>query len=77
MEKHWFRKLTNIFGPEVADKSMRYAGNNFARVHRATKKQAPKNGQLHLWQPFGNFPQYRNRDETIGSIEESQWLYGA
>ena len=56
-------------GPEVTDKKMRYAGNNFAcascHQEAGTKKYSA---------PFMttaiSFPQYRNRDESVGSIEE-------
>lgn len=63
-----FNESYKYMGPEVANPKMRYTGNNFAcsSCHQAagTKKwSAP------LMAVYANFPQYRNRDETIGSIE--------
>lgn len=55
-------------GPEVADKKMRYAGNNFA-CSTCHQEAGTKKWSAPFMATFGNFPQYRNRDETIGSIE--------
>jgi len=55
-------------GPEVADKSMRYAGNNFACAS-CHQEAGTKKWSAPFMATMPNFPQYRNRDETIGSIE--------
>ncbi len=56
-------------GPEVADKKMRYAGNNLAcnscHLDAGTKKYSA--GFMGV---FANFPQYRPRENAIGTIEE-------
>jgi thiosulfate dehydrogenase len=54
-------------GPEVEDPSMRYAGNNNAcnNCHLGAgtyKYSAPFTGT------FGNFPQYRNREDVLGDL---------
>ena len=56
-------------GPEVADKKMRYAGNNLACAS-CHQESGTKKWSAPIMSTFVNFPQYRNRDETIGSIEE-------
>lgn len=55
-------------GPEVSEKKMRYAGNNFACA-TCHQEAGTKKWSAPFMATFGNFPQYRNRDETIGSIE--------
>lgn len=55
-------------GPEVADKKMRYAGNNFACAS-CHQEAGTKKWSGPFMSTYANFPQYRNRDETIGSIE--------
>ena len=55
-------------GPEVADKKMRYAGNNFA-CSTCHQEAGTKKWSAPFMATMPNFPQYRNRDETIGSIE--------
>ena len=55
-------------GPEVADKKMRYAGNNFA-CSSCHQEAGTKKWSAPFMATMPNFPQYRNRDETIGSIE--------
>lgn len=55
-------------GPEVADKKMRYAGNNFA-CSTCHQEAGSKKWSAPFMATMPNFPQYRNRDETIGSIE--------
>lgn len=55
-------------GPEVADKKMRYAGNNLACAS-CHQEAGTKKYSAPFMATFANFPQYRNRDETIGSIE--------
>jgi len=55
-------------GPEVADKNMRYAGNNFACAS-CHQEAGTKKWSAPFMATMPNFPQYRNRDETIGSIE--------
>jgi len=55
-------------GPEVADKTMRYAGNNFACAS-CHQEAGTKKWSAPFMATMPNFPQYRNRDETIGSIE--------
>ncbi|WP_060826747.1 c-type cytochrome [Sulfurospirillum cavolei] len=56
-------------GPEVADPKMRYAGNNLAcnscHLDAGTKKYSA--GFIGV---FANFPQYRPRENTIGTIED-------
>ncbi len=67
------KKLTeqtySVIGPEVANKKMRYAGNNFActSCHQdgATKKFAMPWVGAHA-----TFPQYRGREDSISTIEE-------
>ncbi|MCD8478309.1 MAG: c-type cytochrome [Sulfurospirillum sp.] len=56
-------------GPEVADPKMRYAGNNFACA-TCHQEAGTKKWSAPFMATMGNFPQYRNRDENIGSIEE-------
>ncbi|WP_333803134.1 c-type cytochrome [Sulfurospirillum sp.] len=55
-------------GPEVADKNMRYAGNNLACAS-CHQEAGTKKWSGPFMASFTSFPQYRNRDETIGSIE--------
>ena len=55
-------------GPEVADKNMRYAGNNYACAS-CHQEAGTKKWSAPFMATMPNFPQYRNRDETIGSIE--------
>ena len=55
-------------GPEVADPKMRYAGNNLA-CSSCHQEAGTKKWSGPFMATFPNFPQYRNRDETIGSIE--------
>lgn len=55
-------------GPEVVDKKMRYAGNNFA-CSTCHQEAGTKKWSAPFMATMPNFPQYRNRDETIGSIE--------
>jgi thiosulfate dehydrogenase len=56
-------------GPEVSDTKMRYAGNNLAcsscHEESGTKKWAGMFAGT-----MANFPQYSNREEWIGSIEQ-------
>lgn len=56
-------------GPEAPDPAKRYAGNNFAcqtcHLEGATKKFG-----LPLVGTFADFPQYRAREDAIGTIEE-------
>lgn len=67
------KKLTeetySVIGPEVTNKKMRYAGNNFActSCHQdgATKKFAMPWVGAHA-----TFPQYRGREDAISTIEE-------
>lgn len=56
-------------GPEVANAKMRYAGNNLA-CSSCHQDAGTKRWSAPFMATFGNFPQYRNRDENIGSIEE-------
>ncbi len=56
-------------GPEVADKKMRYAGNNFACAS-CHQESGTKKWSAPFMATYANFPQYRNRDNNIGSIEE-------
>ena len=56
-------------GPEVKDKNMRYAGNNLScqscHLDAGTKEySAPFVGI------YGNFPQYRPRENVIGSLSD-------
>lgn len=56
-------------GPEVKDKNMRFAGNNLAC------SSCHQNGGTKKWSaPFystvSNFPQYRPREDSIGTIED-------
>ena len=55
-------------GPEVADPKMRYAGNNLA-CSSCHQEAGTKKWSAPFMATMPNFPQYRNRDETIGSIE--------
>jgi thiosulfate dehydrogenase len=56
-------------GPEVADKKMRYAGNNLAckNCHLDAGTKAYSAGFMGT---FANFPQYRPRENAIGTIED-------
>ncbi len=56
-------------GPEVANPKMRYAGNNLA-CSSCHQEAGTKKWSGPFMATFANFPQYRNRDESIGSIEE-------
>ncbi|QWD60863.1 c-type cytochrome [Polynucleobacter sp. MWH-UH35A] len=67
--KQLAEKTYAVIGPEVADKKMRYAGNNLActNCHQegATKKFAiPWVGAQ------ATFPQYRGREDDVSTIEE-------
>ena len=67
--KQLSEKTYSVIGPEVADKKMRYAGNNLActNCHQegATKKFAmPWVGAQ------ATFPQYRAREDEVSTIEE-------
>lgn len=56
-------------GPEVNDSKMRYAGNNLA-CSSCHQDAGTKKYSAPFMATFANFPQYRNRDESIGSLEE-------
>ena len=56
-------------GPEVNDPKMRYAGNNLA-CSSCHQDAGTKKYSAPFMATFANFPQYRNRDESIGSLEE-------
>ena len=56
-------------GPEVANSKMRYAGNNLACAS-CHQEAGTKKWSGPFMATFANFPQYRNRDESIGNIEE-------
>lgn len=56
-------------GPEVEDESMRYSGNNFScqtcHLEAATKPYAAPFVGI-----YGNFPQYRPREDVIGTLAD-------
>lgn len=56
-------------GPEVADKKMRYAGNNLS-CSSCHQEAGTKKWSAPFMTSTITFPQYRNRDGSIGSIEE-------
>lgn len=62
------KETYKYIGPEVADKNMRYAGNNLScsncHLGAGTKKYSA--GFMGV---FANFPQYRPRENAIGTIE--------
>ncbi len=67
--KALIQETYKYIGPEVADKKMRYAGNNLScnscHLDAGTKKYSA--GFVGV---FAAFPQYRPRENTIGTIEE-------
>lgn len=56
-------------GPEVKDKKMRFAGNNYS-CSSCHQEAGTKLYGAPFIATYANFPQYRNRDESIGNIEE-------
>lgn len=56
-------------GPEVANPKMRYAGNNLACASCHQEAGTKKWGAPFM-ATYPNFPQYRNRDDDIGTLEE-------
>ncbi len=56
-------------GPEVANKKMRFAGNNYS-CSSCHQEAGTKKWSAPFMTTSISFPQYRNRDESIGSIEE-------
>lgn len=55
-------------GPEVSDKSMRFAGNNLS-CNNCHSNAGTKKYSAGFMGTFASFPQYRNREDTIGTIE--------
>ncbi|MGP1579704.1 MAG: c-type cytochrome [Wolinella sp.] len=56
-----------IIGPEVADPKMRYLGNNLSCNSCHLGAGTTKYGAA-LVDVIGNFPQYRNREDTLGTL---------
>lgn len=56
-------------GPEVADASMRYSGNNMAcqNCHLQAGLQAGSMPFVGVW---GTFPQYRGRENAVSTLED-------
>ncbi|MDD3343753.1 MAG: c-type cytochrome [Sulfurospirillaceae bacterium] len=67
--KQLITETYKYIGPEVADKNMRYAGNNLA-CNNCHQDAGTKKWGAPYMSTFANFPQYRNREDTIGTIEE-------
>lgn len=67
--KALIQETYKYIGPEVADKNMRYAGNNLScnncHLEAGTKKYSA--GFMSV---FANFPQYSPRENAVGTIEE-------
>jgi thiosulfate dehydrogenase len=56
-------------GPEVADPARRFAGNNLACAS-CHQEAGVKKFAIPLVGVFADFPQYRPREDTIGTIED-------
>lgn len=62
-------KTFEVIGPEVADKNMRYAGNNLACTN-CHQEAATKKFALPWVGAQATFPQYRGREDDVSTIEE-------
>lgn len=67
--KHLSEKTFEVIGPEVADKKMRYAGNNLACTN-CHQEAATKKFAMPWVGAQATFPQYRGRENDISTIEE-------
>ncbi len=67
--KHLSEKTYEVIGPEVADKKMRYAGNNLACTN-CHQEAATKKFAMPWVGAQATFPQYRGRENDISTIEE-------
>jgi thiosulfate dehydrogenase len=67
--KHLAEKTYEVIGPEVADKKMRYAGNNLACIN-CHEESATKKFAIPWVGAQATFPQYRGREDDVSTIEE-------
>ena len=67
--KHLSEKTFEVIGPEVADKKMRFAGNNLACTN-CHQEAATKKFAMPWVGAQATFPQYRGRENDISTIEE-------
>lgn len=67
--KHLAEKTYEVIGPEVADKKMRYAGNNLACTN-CHEESATKKFAIPWVGAQATFPQYRGREDDVSTIEE-------
>jgi len=64
-----FTRTSRHIGPEVADPSMRYAGNNLS-CQNCHLKGGTKPFSAPMIGVTARYPQYRGRENTIGTIED-------
>ena len=67
--KHLSEKTYEVIGPEVANKKMRYAGNNLA-CSNCHQEAATKKFAMPWVGAQATFPQYRGRENEVSTIEE-------
>lgn len=64
-----FTQTSHYIGPEVKETSMRFAGNNLS-CQNCHLKAGTKRFSAPMVGVAGRYPQYRGRENTIGTIEE-------
>ncbi|MBC2887042.1 c-type cytochrome [Ochrobactrum sp. CM-21-5] len=72
MVRHGRDLITDTYahiGPEVADKTKRFAGNNLS-CQSCHLEAGTKQYGLPLVGVYGDFPQYRSREGQVGTIED-------
>jgi thiosulfate dehydrogenase len=67
--KYLSEKTFEVIGPEVANKKMRYAGNNLACTN-CHQESATKKFAMPWVGAQATFPQYRGREDDVSTIEE-------
>lgn len=67
--KYISEKTYEVIGPEVANKKMRYAGNNLACTN-CHQESAAKKFAMPWVGAQATFPQYRGREDDVSTIEE-------
>lgn len=67
--KYLSEKTFEVIGPEVANKKMRFAGNNLACTN-CHQESATKKFAMPWVGAQATFPQYRGREDDVSTIEE-------
>lgn len=67
--RSYVQETYRLMGPEVADPARRYAGNNLA-CQSCHLDAATKEFGLPFVGVFADFPQYRAREDAVGTIED-------